>query len=185
MNKIIFGFVGEIASGKGTSCDYLMNNYNAGYHRYSTILRDIADRLFLDQSRENLQDLSTILREKFGQDLFAKVIAKEVEKNPAKIVCVDGIRRPDDIVHLKKLPGFILINIFADMDKRYQRIVERAENVDDTVKTFEQFKADHENENEKTIALVAEAAKKKIDNNGSFDQLYAQLDELVDKYTKS
>ncbi|HUT22136.1 MAG TPA: AAA family ATPase [Candidatus Bipolaricaulota bacterium] len=182
MNKIIFGFVGEIASGKGTACDYLINKYAAGYHRYSTILRDITDRLYLEQSRENLQDLSTILRNRFGQDLFAQVMAKEVEDDPAEIICVDGIRRPDDIIHLKQLPGFILVSIVADMKTRHKRIVERAENTDDQIKTFEEFKKDHENENEKSIRVVAQDAKEKIDNNGSHDKLFEQIDSLVEKY---
>jgi dephospho-CoA kinase len=184
MEKLIFGFVGEIASGKGTSCDYLVNAYKAGYHRYSTILRDVCDRLFLEQNRNNLQTLSTVLRRAFGQDLFAKVMAAEVNKDKAKIVCVDGIRRPQDIIYLKKLPNFILVNIFADMEKRYDRIIERAENADDKQKTFNQFKTEHQNENEITIRKVAKQANEKIDNNGSFDRLYAQLDDLVEKYSK-
>jgi len=183
MDKIIFGFVGEIASGKGTSCDYLIKKYNAGYYRYSTILRDVCDRLYLEQSRENMQNLSTLLREKFGEDLFAKVIAKEVENDPAKIVCVDGIRRPDDILYLKKMPGFILINIFADMEKRYQRIIARTENTDDKQKTFEEFKTDHQKEAEQTIAQIAAQAQEKVDNNESFEKLYEQLDTLVKKHS--
>jgi len=182
MEKMIFGFVGEMASGKGTSCDYLVNAYKAGYHRYSTILRDVCDRLFLEQNRNNLQTLSTVLRRAFGQDLFAKVMAAEVNKDKAKIVCVDGIRRPQDIIYLKKMPNFILVNIFADMEKRYERIVKRAENVDDTQKTFERFKAEHKNENEVTIRKAAANADEKINNNGGFDELYKQLDELVKKY---
>ncbi|MFZ5364899.1 MAG: AAA family ATPase [Patescibacteria group bacterium] len=181
-NKIIFGFVGEIASGKGTACDYLINKYGAGNHRYSTILRDVLDRLYLEQTRENLQSISTLLRQKFGQDLFAKVIAEEVEDDNAPIICVDGIRRPEDIIYLKNIPNFVLINIFADMDTRYKRIVDRSENTDDQVKTFKDFKKDHEKETEKTIAVIAAAATEVIDNNGTHDDLYSRLDQLVEKY---
>lgn len=184
MEKIILGFAGEIASGKGTACDFLIKKYNAGYYRYSTILRDIADRLFLEQNRENLQGLSTILREKFGQDLLANIMAKQVNEDDSQIVCIDGIRRMEDIEYLAKLPNFIMINIQADMKTRYERIIARSENTDDQQKTFEQFKKDHENENEQTIAQVAASAQETITNDGSHDELYEKIIALVNKYNK-
>lgn len=182
MKKIIFGLVGEISSGKGTVCDYLIKKYHAGYHRYSTILRDILNRLHLENNRENLQKLSTVLRENFSQDLFAKVITEDVKNDPNKIVCLDGIRRAEDISYIKKLPGFVLVNIYADLEKRYERLIKRSENPDDHKKTLEEFKKDHEQETEKTIAAVAAGADEKIDNNGSLEELYEKIDQLVKKY---
>ena len=106
MKKIILGFIGEIASGKGTACDYFIKEHHAGYHRFSKILRDILDRIYLPQTRENMQKMSTWLRKTFSEEIFAKVIAQEVLNDRSTIVCVDGIRRPADNVHLKKIPNF-------------------------------------------------------------------------------
>jgi dephospho-CoA kinase len=182
MNKIIFGLVGEISSGKGTVCDYLIKKYGAGYHRYSTILRDVLKRLHLEENRDNLQKLSTILRETYSQDLFAKVITEDVKNDPAAIVCLDGIRRPEDVIYVKKLSGFILIHIKTDLKIRYERLIKRAENPDDKKKTFEEFKADNERETEKTIAAVAAEADETIDNNGTREELAEKIDQLVKKY---
>ena len=182
MKKIIFGFVGEIASGKGTACDYLINKYQAGYHRYSTIMRDVAKRLYLEENRDNLQKLSKVLRENFSQDIFAKVIAKDVQNDSHSFICLDGIRRPEDIEYVKKIDNFVLINVHADMKTRYERLINRTENTDDKQKTFEQFQTDHEYETEKTIRIIAAKADEKIDNNGSRKDLEHQIDNLVEKY---
>ncbi|MEK7625108.1 MAG: AAA family ATPase, partial [Patescibacteria group bacterium] len=68
MSKIILGFVGDLASGKGTICKYLKEKYGTESYRFSTMLRDILKRVYLENSRENLQRLSTVMRENFGQD---------------------------------------------------------------------------------------------------------------------
>jgi dephospho-CoA kinase len=182
MNKIIFGFVGQIASGKGTAVAYLKEKHGASTVRFSTMLRDVLDRLCLEQSRENMQKMSRIVRENFGEDTLAKVIAEDAKKNPAELMAIDGVRRPDDIKYLAQIPGFVLVNIFADMEKRFQRIIARGENTDDTKKTFEQFKADHEQEAELKIEEIASTAQEKIDNNGTVEELHQQLDALVKKY---
>ncbi|MBT7483707.1 AAA family ATPase [Candidatus Peregrinibacteria bacterium] len=179
MKKIIIGFVGEIASGKGTACDYLIENHKAGSYRFSTIMRDILDRLHLPQSRKNMQQLSTNLRQIFEEDLFAKVIANDVKQDDTEIICVDGIRRPADIVYLKELDNFHLIHIYTDEKLRYNRIIERAENSDDKNKTFEEFLKDQLGETELTIPEVVAQADRQIKNNGNKEDLNKELEKLV------
>lgn len=179
MEKLIIGFVGEMASGKGTACDYLIEKYNAGYYKFSTIMRDILDRLHLPQARENMQTLSTVLRQNFGEDLFAKVITGDVENDKTEIVCVDGIRRVADIKYLKQLSNFHLVHIYADEMNRYKRIIERSENSDDKSKTFEQFQKDQTRETEQTIPQVVAEAETKINNNGTKEELFEQIEKLV------
>lgn len=181
-DKIIFGFVGLIASGKGTAAGYLQTKYSAAPYRFSTILRDLCDRLYLEQSRDNMQTMSTAIRSYFGEETLSKVIAEDVKNEVGKIVCIDGIRRPGDVKYLRQIPGFVLINIFADMEKRFDRIKKRGENTDDTKKTFDQFKLDHKKEAELQIADIADEANEKIDNNGTIGELYSQLDNLAKKY---
>lgn len=179
MNKLIIGFVGEIASGKGTACDYLIENHKAGYYRFSTIMRDILDRLHMPQSRENMQKLSTTLRQNFSEDIFAQVIAEDVKQDQSNIICVDGIRRPADIKYLAKLDNFHLIHLAADERIRYERIIQRSENTDDQNKTFEQFQKDQQQETELSIPLVVAQAERKITNDETKESLYQKLEDLV------
>ncbi|OGY44185.1 MAG: hypothetical protein A3J62_02325 [Candidatus Buchananbacteria bacterium RIFCSPHIGHO2_02_FULL_38_8] len=185
MKKIILGFAGPLSSGKGTVCQYLKEKYKAGVYRFSTILRDVADRLYLEQSRNNLQNLSQTLRETFGQDLLAAAIAKDVGNDKNPIIAIDGIRREPDIEYLKNLPGFHLVYIIADQKIRWQRMVKRGENTDDKQKTLEQFAKDEQGEAERQISKVAQKAKFKIDNNGNLDQLYQQIENILKKINES
>lgn len=181
MSKIILGLCGEIASGKGTVVKYLEEKYGATSHRFSTPLRDVLKRLYLKINRKNMQDISRVLRESFGQSLLAKVITEDVKNDQNKIIIVDGVRRPADIEYLTKLPEFKLAYITANIKTRYERIIKRGENVDDLNKTFEQFIKDHQAETELLIPEIGKTAKIKIDNNGDYEALYKQIDEIITK----
>ncbi|PWB39124.1 MAG: hypothetical protein C3F02_00695 [Parcubacteria group bacterium] len=179
MTKKIIVLVGLLSSGKGTVAKYFVEKYGAQSFRFSTIMRDVLDRLYLEHSRENMSNLSTLLRERFGEDLFAKVMAADVAKSDAKIVVVDGARRQADVEHLKKIAGFKLVSIEADPKIRYERLTRRAENPDDKNKTWEQFLADHQLETEVNIPPLMKLADVVVDNNGSAEELYRQLDNLL------
>ncbi len=180
--KIVLGFVGLLASGKGTSAKYLEEKYGADTYRFSTMLRDLCDRLYLEQTRDNLIKMSETIRDTFGEDTMARVMARDAENAKNNIVIVDGIRRMADIEYLSKLPNFVLVEIFADPKTRYDRLIKRGENADDKTKTYEQFLEDHKRSTEASIPEVAGHATEKIDNNGTMEELNEQLDKLVAKY---
>jgi len=179
MAKIILGLVGTLASGKDASKKYLEKKYGAQSCRFSSILRDILNRVDLEIKRENLQKLSTVLRQTFGEDLLAKAITKDASTLNSDIVIVDGVRRMTDIVHLNTLSNFFLIKIDADPKIRYERMKIRNENVGDDKKTYEDFLHDQEVEADREIPLVMQTAKYSLNNDGTFNELYAQLDKLI------
>lgn len=180
MQKIIIGLAGEMACGKGTVAKYIENKYNASSYRFSTMLRDVLKRLYIEEKRENIQILSTILRQNYGEDLFAKVMAEDVEKDNNKVIVIDGIRRLSDIEHLKKISEFKLIYIDADIKKCYERIIQRGENIDDNEKTFEEFEKEHFQESESQIKDLKNCADQVVDNNMDYEYLYGQIDKLVE-----
>jgi len=179
MPKIILGLAGEIASGKGTVAKYICEKYEGSSHRFSTMLRDVAKRMYLPENRENLQKISTIFRENFFDDILSSVIARDVENDSHEIIAIDGVRRLADIAYLQKLAGFKLIYIDADIKKRFERITKRGENSDDNGKTLEEFKKDHEREAELQIKDLKNKADFVVDNNGTFEELYAQIDKII------
>ena len=179
MANLILGLAGEMGSGKGTVAEYLVKKYNGKAHRFSTMLRDILDRLYLPQSRENMQKLSTELRVTFGEDLLANVMSDDAKKDGNDLVVIDGIRRVADIKYLKEIPHFKLIYVEADIEKRYERIHGRGENADDLNKTFEQFQRDQTDESESQIKELKGVTDFLIDNNGDFEKLYKQIEDIV------
>jgi dephospho-CoA kinase len=178
-NKIILGFTGQIACGKGTIAQYIQETYHASNYRFSSMLRDILDRFHLPHTRANLVSISEYMRNTHGEDIMAKTMAVDVEKDPNTIIVVEGIRRMADIAYLSKLPNFTLIKIEATPEKRYERIIQRGENKDDNTKTFEEFQKDHEQPTEITIPEIMSHATLSINNNGTIEDLHKQLDKLV------
>lgn len=182
MPKLILGFVGEMASGKGTAVSYIKKKYGATTYSFSTMLRDILDRLYLPHTRDNMIDLSVWVRGHFGEDTMARTMANDIAKDSHDIIAVEGIRRPADIEHLKKLSGFRVVEIVADERTRFERLVKRAQNPGDATKTLEEFQADSQKPTEISIRDVAKEATEHMDNNGTTEELHRQLDTLIKKY---
>lgn len=177
--KVIFGLVGEMGSGKGTVAKYIKEKYDGGHYSYSMIARDVLDRLYLEHIRENTSGISTVLRNKFGDDLFARVMSKDVEKDSKEIVVVDGVRTPADIEYLKKIATVTLLYIETDIQSCYERILKRQDKPDDSSKTFEKFEEEHTLETETRIKNIKQHADFVIDNNGTKEKLFQKIDNII------
>ena len=179
--KIILGLIGKLAAGKGTVAKYLAERHQAEILMFSQPLRDVLTRFYLPQTRNNMQAVSQGLREALGQDALARVMAEDAKKSTANIIAIDGVRRPMDIKYLKELPGFILVKIETEQKIRYQRILSRGQNPGEAQITFEEFQTQEAAEAESLISKVAKEAKFFLDNNGSLDNLYHQVEEILNK----
>ena len=180
--KIIIGFAGEMASGKGTAAQYLCEHWSGESYRFSTALFDVAKRLHLPPDRDSLQRLSGSLRKEFGEDLLAKIIYAEARDATRDVVVVDGVRRREDVKYLRELPNFVLCYITVPIRTRYERMVIRGEKADDANKTFEQFEKDHQHESELEIPELKSFAAEVVDNSGTLPEFFTQLDAIVKKY---
>lgn len=179
--KIIIGIAGEIASGKDTVSRYYQKKHGASMYRFSDVLRDILKRLHLEENRKNLAASSLMLRETFGEDIFARSIAEEIERDGNDFIVIDGVRRASDVKSIQGLLGFTMLYINADPKRRHERMNSRNQNSDDVTKTFEEFLRDSELESETEIRKLAEEADFTIDNNGSLDELYDHADAFLAK----
>ena len=179
MQKIIIAITGEMASGKDAVTKHLMEKYHAHPFHFSDSMRDVLDRLHLDETRENLVKLSQALRQTFGEDIFSKVIKADVEHNQHGIIVIDGVRRLSDVAFARAEPNFVFIYVEASSEQRYERLTKRKQNVGDTTKTYEEFLQDHTLETEATIPLLRSEADYIIDNNGTLENFYKQIDEIM------
>lgn len=182
--KIILGISGEIASGKDTVGEYLAEKYGALSFRFSQPLRDMLDRLYLPQSRENMATLSLYIRKVFGEDILSKVMLADAEKNKENFVVVDGVRRLPDIIHMETSEYFYFVYVEASSEKRYERLIQRRQNTDDATKTPMQFEKDAKLETELQISGLKERADFVLNNDGTLEELYAQIDKMMEELQK-
>ncbi|MBU0670815.1 AAA family ATPase, partial [Patescibacteria group bacterium] len=169
---VILGLTGEKLSGKGTVSDYLVENKNFKHYRFSKILDDIAERLYLPKTRQNLIDVALALREKFGPEILGHVLKKDIETEKVERAVVDGIRYWEEYNILKSLPGFHLVYVTATLENRFNRTRTRGEKEGEEETTFEEFKKMEEGPTEILIKEIGEKAEFKIENDGSYEELY-------------
>lgn len=179
MKRTIIGIVGESGSGKSTVAKYICEKYGATSFRFSDMLRDILNRLYISETRDNLQDLSTALRQTFGEDIMSKALVQDMKKSDASLIITEGIRRPSDVANLKTLHGFTLIALKADAEKRFNLMHTRNEKTDDRTRTWEEFKNEANHEAEQKIKEIMAEAHYTIYNTGTKEELFAQIDELI------
>lgn len=179
MKKTILALAGEMGCGKGTLTRYLIAKHNAEVYRFSNPLRDILDRMHREKSRDSMQQLSTALRQVFGDDILSEIILADVGQSDSSFIVIDGVRRESDIKYLRNLLGFKLIYIDADIGTRYTRITFRGENSSDTTKTIEEFIRETEAEAESRIRGLKDISDIILENNGSIEDLEKEFEKAL------
>lgn len=179
---MIIGLSGPKLAGKGTVADFLVKEFGAQASSMSGILTDIAHRLYLPNSRENLIGIATGLRSQFGEDILAKVLGEDLKQTPDTLAIIDGIRMPSEVAAFSQLPGFKLLFIDAPVEVRYQRALQRGEKVGESEMSFEQFLAEEKAVTETGIESLRQAATAQLQNTGSLDELYDQVRGLVRQF---
>lgn len=180
-SNTIIGIAGMIATGKGTIANYLVEHYGATTFRFSEILQEVLSLYDLEQSRQNIQTLSTMLRQSFGENVLAKSLVKKTKNSTASLIVIDGVRRLIDTTELKTLANFHLIGVVADPQIRYQRHLDRGRLAGDREMTFAEFQQRDLAETELQIPSVVTSADYTIDNSGSHEALYQQIDAMMAK----
>lgn len=177
--KTYCSIIGKSGAGKETVYqiikEKLEENYRVSIHHFSDPLNEILDLLFVEKSRPNQQWLSTTLREKFGEQIIGDIIFKRAKKDLTDIVCLDGVRRPQDVVMVRHLPQNYLLFITASPEARFDRLKKRADRFGDAEKTWKQFLAEQSAESEMMIDEIGKQADLVIDNSGTLEDLRAQV----------
>lgn len=181
MKKIILAITGEISAGKGEMARYIEKKHKGLALTFSRPLRDVLDRLHLDQTRKNVQDISIALRQFFGENILSQTIVQDVKKSRKKLVAIDGMRRMADVKNLRKIGKLKIVYIEADPETRFKRLKKRGENVGDRSKSYKKFLSDHEKETEKTILALKKKSDFVIENNGTKKEFHKNIDRIIDK----
>lgn len=176
---MIIGLTGQNASGKGITAEYLKKK-GFEYCSLSDVLREEANKKGIVITRDSLQFLGNKLREEFGNSVLADRTIDGLESS--KDYIIDSIRNPSEAEALKKLKGFVLVNVEAPLEIRFERIKARGRENDP--ETLEEFRIIEEIENSQDDAgLRIKECQKMADrvllNIGDLKELEFRIDAML------
>jgi dephospho-CoA kinase len=177
--KKVIGVVGHPASGKDTVAEYLAGK---GFTHFSSgnVIREKMKEAGLPLDRSSMQEFSRGERVKHGNHYPSAEIVEQVEGNTV----ISGFRNTAEIDFFKNHFGeeFVLIAVDAPLEHRYKLAKARGRIGDDI--SLEHFKKEDEREKAASggsheVDQVILMADKVINNHGSLDELFRQIDELL------
>lgn len=181
---IIIGITGTLGAGKGTIVDYLVRNCN--YNHYSVrgfLLKEIRKRK-LPENRDSMVTVANDLRAKHGPSYIVEQLHEQALKT-GKDSIIESIRTTGEIDALRTKGGFFLLAVDADARIRYQRIQQRGSETDNVdYATFianENREMDSMDPGKQNLGKCIELSDYALDNNGTFQQLYDQLESILDQ----
>jgi len=178
---VVIGLIGTPGSGKDTVASYVKHHYRAEEFRFSYLLVKTLEIFGIEVSRENMAWLTNILKRKYGQDVLTRAMKKTIDElSHAKVVVINGLRLPPDIIFLRSFSNSILVFIDAPARLRWKRVRGRHEKTDDQA-TFKEFLKQTSGENEHHILSLSKNADFTLDNDGSKIKLHHQIDQLMEK----
>lgn len=175
--KIILGIVGRIGSGKDAVSEYISKNYGFEIVAFRDAVRKVTEKEGFEPTRANMQDVGKKYREKYGPEYFTRIILEKIRKAGDKVL-VKEMRIDGDVLPLKEaFQNMKIIAVETDADKRFQRMFARGRAGDP--QTLEEFEKQEKREEELEYTQALKYANIRLNNNGSFGELYEKIDKLL------
>lgn len=183
---MIIGVTGTLGAGKGAVVEYLKTKGFTHYSARDFWNEEIARR-GLVSNRDTMTEVANDLRSVHGADHFARTALERAQAS-GKDAVIESIRSVGEAEYLESHGAWIWA-VNADIHTRYDRITKRASETDQV--SFEKFHSDEVREmanddpTKQNIQQVIESADWVFINDGSFEDLHAQIEEALAKTKKS
>lgn len=179
--SFVVGVSGPIAAGKTTLAEILQSQGYA-YTRFSLVIDDILRERNLPLDRQHRQLVGAeVNRDGRQRELAERTLSRVAG---ARIIVVDGLRFPDDHAFLKEKFGFRFVHIYvsAPIEVRRLRYAERIGI--ETLKANQAFNDAITSEVERLVPAMQSLAEQTVFNNGSKDDMVANLMSLSAAWEK-
>lgn len=177
----IIGLIGYIRAGKTTAANYLAERYGYQLASNSDLLRDIAMKLEMLPTRENLGKVGDAIFSSLGNEAIANYRIKESANYP---IVVDGIRYLEEVAIYKVEPTFRLIGVVASEDVRYFRMQALAHDLKDMGINREKFDELSFARSELTVPTLLARADGIVENNSDVSGFEKKFDEVMDLWMR-
>jgi dephospho-CoA kinase len=182
---MILGVTGTLGAGKGTVVDYLKTKGFKHFAVSDTFLAGEAEKRGLPPTRDNRRDIANEYRAKGPTKLMEAVLefAKD-DIDAGNDVVIDPQHTKAEVEFIQSMGGFE-IAVDADLPIRYERIQKRGSSKDDV--SYEEFAAAQilemasDDPNKNNLGMAIAVADARVTNNGSLEELYSQVDEVLSK----
>ncbi|MES2203494.1 MAG: AAA family ATPase [Patescibacteria group bacterium] len=179
---MIIGITGTIGAGKGTVVEYLKSK---GFKHYSSsgLLTDILKERGEVVDRDGMARIGRELRAKDPNGV-PKLTYEKIKKDNPKDAILEALHTVGEAEFVRSVGGFIL-GVDADLRIRYDRISKRGSSKDHV--TFEKFAEQAKREDDGTeesghnIRGVLKIADAVVTNNGTQEDLFAQVEQALEK----
>lgn len=170
--RVLLGITGHMGSGKSLAADIISERYHCRKIRLSGKMREIAQELQIEPTRDFLQGIGKFMRD-FDDDVWVRYVFNQIRSTESSLV-IDDIRRKNEISYLKPL-GFKFIRIESDSSIRKKRIEKRGNitiSNSDWCRWVEHLTEIQVSDLEVDVVIV---------NNSSEQELVNQLDVIMRK----
>ena len=185
MSKIIFGITGTIGAGKGTIVDYLMKEKGFKHFSVRSFLTEEIKKRGMEINRDSMVAVANDLRTKYSPAYIVEELYKQSLVVDTDCV-IESIRAVGEVNALRGKQNFFLLAVDADKKVRYERILARSSETDQV--SFEEFAKQEDREMTSTdptkqnLSECIKMADFRLINNGSFQDIYGQVDKIIQTY---
>lgn len=177
---MLLGLTGLYCSGKDTAANQLVTKHGFLHYSLSDTIREEATSRGLPHTRENLINLGNELRATYGPGVLAERALQKAQ--PGRDYAISSIRNPSEVDVLRRNGQFALIDVFAPMEVRLQRMLARGRPGDP--KTVEELREKEEREKsgdptQQQLHRCAAMADAILVNDSTEGILHGRIDELL------
>lgn len=177
MEKMIIGLIGRPGVGKDTVAHLIETVTGKKTEKFSfsrILIDEYCAHLGIAPTHPNLQYIGDAIRPEW---LHSRA-QKHIEESEADIIIIPSIRRSPDFQFVKSFPHHKLIAIQTDGKKAFKRMRLRKEKPGEEYLTWEGYQVLRNAPIDQEVGALMKKAEVTLDNNGSPEELKAQIQKL-------